>query len=59
MNKTIYWHWTGPLMKVENDLLTIENLNPEVKTKWRMSRLEMLRTAWWLMIAAIFQKSPS
>jgi hypothetical protein len=38
---TIFWHPTGPLVKYKSGLLYIENLNPEMKTKWRMSRAEM------------------
>jgi hypothetical protein len=50
---TIFWHQTGPLVRYENGVLYIENLNPEMKTKWRMSRSEMLRFGWRSIIAAL------
>lgn len=38
---TIFWNETGPLVQYDGDLLRIEDLNPHVQTKWRMSRWEM------------------
>lgn len=49
----LFWHPTGPIMKYENGLLLVEDLNPEVKTKWRMSRFEMLVCAWKFLVAAV------
>jgi hypothetical protein len=49
---TIFWHWTGPLVKYEGGFLHIEVLNPEMKTKWRMSRSAMLRFGWRSIISA-------
>jgi hypothetical protein len=49
---TLFWHPTGPLMKYENGFLLIEDLNPELKTKWRMSRSEMFRLAWKCFVAS-------
>ena len=43
---TLYWHNAGPLMQYDGEFLYIEDLNPELKTKWRMSRGEMFRLAW-------------
>jgi len=40
---TIYWHKTGPLIRYEKDMLTIEDLNPQIKTRWGVSRSEMVR----------------
>ena len=51
--KAIYWHGTGPLVRYSGGLLQIENLNPEVKTQWRMSRMEMLRFGWRCILAAV------
>lgn len=39
----IYMHETGPLVTYDGAMLRIEDLNPEVKTKWRMTRWEMVR----------------
>lgn len=36
----IYWHKTGPLLVYQNGVLHIEDLNPELKTKWALTRLE-------------------
>jgi hypothetical protein len=38
---TLFWHKTGPLLKYEGGSLHVEDLNPQIKTRWRMSRLEM------------------
>jgi hypothetical protein len=40
---TIYWDKTGPLIKYDGDLLVVEDLNPEQRMQWRMSRSEMIR----------------
>lgn len=42
---TIYWHHTGPLVRYNGEFLFIADLNPEMMTQWRMSRLEMVRFA--------------
>jgi hypothetical protein len=39
---TLFWQQTGPLMKYDAGLLQVEDLNPQMKTQWRMSRMEML-----------------
>lgn len=49
---TLFWHPTGPLMKYQDGVLHVENLNPEVKTRWTMSRWEMVRLGWQCIIAA-------
>ena len=50
---TIFWHPTGPLMRYENGALQIEDLNPEIKTQWRMTRMERLRAGFRLMLASL------
>lgn len=50
----LYTHRTGPLIKYAGGVLHVEDLNPEVKTQWRMSRLEMLALAWRSLIAGLF-----
>lgn len=49
---TLFWHPTGPLVKYSKGMLQIEDLNPEVKTQWRMDRVEMLRLGWHCILAA-------
>lgn len=50
---TLFWHPTGPLLKYQAGTLHVEDLNPELKTKWRMSRLEMARLGWRCIVAAL------
>jgi hypothetical protein len=38
---TLFWDHTGPLLRYNNGLLEIEDLNPQIATHWRMSRVEM------------------
>lgn len=40
---TIFWAPEGPLLKFEDGVLKIEDLNPEIKTKWRLTRIERFR----------------
>jgi hypothetical protein len=49
----MFCHSTGPLIKYERGFLFISDLNPEMKTKWRMSRGEMLRVGWRFLWAAL------
>jgi hypothetical protein len=49
---TLFWHQCGPLLRYQNGFLDIEDLNPEMKTRWRMSRAEMLKLGWRCMVAA-------
>lgn len=39
--RTLYTHETGPLIKWDGEFLLVEDLNPHVKTGWRMSRWEV------------------
>lgn len=47
---TLFWHPTGPLLRYVSGTLHIEDLNPQIKTQWRMDRKEMfllgLRCLW-------------
>lgn len=53
---TLYWHSTGPLMRYVDGMLHIEALNPELKTKWRMSRLEMIVLGWRCIVAGLLAR---
>ena len=48
----LYSDPTGPLLEYENGLLLVEDLNPHVRTRWRMSRWEVLLTGIKFIIAA-------
>jgi hypothetical protein len=50
---TIFWSPCGPLLRYEDGTLHIEDLNPQIKTQWRMSRWEMLRTGVKFIMAAL------
>lgn len=50
---TLFMDFAGPLVKYQDGTLHIEDLNPEIKTKWRMSRLEMLTFGFRCISAAL------
>ena len=50
---TLFWHPTGPLMMYGDGTLYIADLNPQVETRWRMSRADMLALGWKCIIAAV------
>jgi hypothetical protein len=50
---TLFWHPTGPRLQYIAGVLHVEDLNPEIKTAWRMSRAEMFRLGWRCITAAI------
>jgi hypothetical protein len=50
---TIFWAGWGPLMRYQHGFLDIEDLNPEIKTRWRMSRWEMARVGFRFIVAAL------
>ena len=50
---TIFWQPAGPLVMYKAGVLYIETLNPEMKTKWTMSRGEMFRFGWRCILAAM------
>lgn len=54
MKQLIFVHETGPLVEYDNqeEVLYIEDLNPQIKIKWRMSRGEILDMADKLVKAA-------
>ena len=52
---TIFMNHTGPLMLYDHDrgALIVEDLNPSMSTKWRISRAGLLRMAWGCLLAAV------
>jgi hypothetical protein len=52
-SKTIFCDPTGPMIKYGSDTMKIADLNPEVETKWRMSRWEMVKLGWRCIVAAL------
>ena len=53
----LFWHPTGPLVKYREGLLEVHNLNPEVRTEWRMSLQEMYDLGWRCIAAALVAKA--
>lgn len=49
----LYLHSTGPMMKYSGGQLHVSDLNPEIKTQWRISRWEMLLLAWRCLLAGL------
>jgi hypothetical protein len=54
--KTLFINETGPLVQFDGAFLHIEDLNPHVQTKWRMSRKEMALMGIKAIAAAIFMR---
>ena len=50
---TLFWDRAGPLLQYGNGVLHISDLNPEMETRWRMTRGEMFRLGWRCIAAAI------
>ena len=51
---TLFWHPTGALLKYENGFLYVENLNPDIETRWRMSSFELLMLSGFMLLVAEF-----
>lgn len=43
----------GPLIYYTSGTFGVEDLNPEARMRWRMSRWEMLALGWRCLVAAI------
>lgn len=50
---TLFSHPTGPLVYYTGTTFGVEDLNPEGRMRWRMSRMEMLRFGLRCLIAAV------
>lgn len=51
---TVFYDPTGPLLRVEGDTLFIADLNPEMQTRWAMSRWELFCSGMKLAFAGLF-----
>lgn len=49
----IYREATGPLLDYNGDRLLIADLNPQIETRWRLSRWQMFKIGWRCIIAAV------
>lgn len=50
---TLFWHPTGPKLTYREGVLHVSDLNPQVETRWTMSRAEMLALGWRCIRAAL------
>jgi hypothetical protein len=57
--KQIFFDETGPLVEFDGEILWVEDLNPHITTKWRMSRFEMVAFGLRAIVAAILARKPS
>lgn len=53
----LFTNW-GPHVWHDGQLLHVEDINPPLETKWRLTRGEMLRMAWRLVVAAVRARVP-
>ncbi len=54
--KVLYWNECGPWVAYDG-MLHVQDLNPEVKTKWKMSRWDMIKLGFKCIRAAITQRT--
>ena len=55
---TLFMDPTGPLLRYADGALSIEDLNPEIKTKWKMSRGKMFKLGCRCIWAAVAGARP-
>ncbi len=53
---TLFWHPAGPLLKYVGGVLFVSDLNPQIETRWSMSRGEMFLLGLRCILAA-FRRS--
>lgn len=53
---TFFMDRCGPLLRYEGGVLRVEDLNPEIKTRWRMTRGERFMTGIRFIASALLQK---
>lgn len=51
-SKVLFSDPTGPLIEYQHGFLTVEDLNPQISTRWRMSRWEMVKLGFRALRAA-------
>ncbi len=52
--KTIFFHPSGPMLRYGAGQILVDDLNPQIQTKWYCSRVAMLGIAWRCIVAAIW-----
>jgi hypothetical protein len=56
---TLFWDKTGPLVAYSAGVLRIEDLNPEQKMKWSMSRWELFKLGLKCIQSASMNEKPN
>jgi len=51
--RPIFWNETGPSIQFDGEFLHVEDLNPHIQTKWRMSRWELFSLGMRAIAAAL------
>lgn len=50
---TVLWTNWGPHIWHDGRLLHVHDINPELKTQWRLTRGELFRMSWKLFLVAL------
>jgi hypothetical protein len=50
---TLFFDPSGPLLRYQNGFLDVRDLNPEIRTRWLMSRKELALLGLKCLLAAI------
>ena len=49
----LFYDPCGPMLHYAAGVLTVSDLNPQIETKWTVSRAELFRIGWRCIVAAI------
>jgi hypothetical protein len=49
----LFFSHAGPMIRYGDGVLHVADLNPEMQTRWTMSRWEMLQLGWRCVLAAV------
>jgi hypothetical protein len=53
---TLFMDSCGPLLRYDAGMLRVEDLNPEIKKRWRMTRCERFMVGLRFIVSALLQK---
>jgi hypothetical protein len=53
---TLFIDPTGPKLTYENGMLHVADLNPQIETRWRMTRWDMFKLGWRCIKAAALKE---
>lgn len=52
MRTLLFTNW-GPMIRFDGKVIHVEDINPHIETKWNLTRWEMVKLGYRLIIAAI------